>query len=79
MPKLDLIGRASRVGTMKVMAGGAGRFWMMITLAGWALRFIRWLANRNNDVYRQELKPGQKLVVEHSRDPLGHRPRHEPT
>jgi len=79
LPKLDLIGRASRLGTMKLVSGGAGRIWILITLASWVLRLVRWLANRNNDVYRQELKPGQKLVIEHSRDSLGNRPRHEPT
>jgi hypothetical protein len=78
VPKLKLIDRVSRLGTTRVLAGVAGRFWTAVTIAAWIFRLVRWLAGRREHSVRHELKPGDKLVIEHSRDPLGDRPLHDP-
>lgn len=79
MGKSKLIDRGARMGTARILTGGASRFWLIVTAVSWTFRLVRWLASRGEHTYRQELKPGDKLVIEHSRDSLGDRPTHEPT
>lgn len=79
MPKLNLIDRGTRMGTTRVLTGGASRFWLIVTVVAWIFRLVRWIAGRGVHTYRQELKPGDKLVIEHSRESLGDRPVHEPS
>lgn len=77
MPLLKLIDRATKLGTTRVIAGGAGRIWFTITLVGWLFKGVRWLAGRNEMTIREELEPGQTLLIEHSRDPRGDLPSRE--
>ena len=77
MPRLKLIDRATKLGTTRVIAGGAGRIWFTITLVGWLFKLVRWLAGRNEMTVREELTPGETLLIEHSRDPLRDRPSRE--
>ena len=77
MPRLRLIDRTTRLGTTRLLAGGAGRIWFVITAVGWLFKLVRWLAGRNEMTVREELEPGETLLIEHSRDPLGNRPSRE--
>lgn len=77
MPRLNLIDRASRLGTAKLLLGGGGRVWTLVTLVSFMFRFVRWLGSRGVDTIREELRPGETLLIEHSRDPLGTRPTSE--
>lgn len=77
MPRLKLIDRATKLGTTRVLAGGAGRIWFTITMVGWLFKGVRWLAGRNEMTVREELGPGDTLLIEHSREPLGDRPSRE--
>lgn len=77
MPRLKLIDRVTKLGTARVVAGGAGRLWFTITLVGWLFKGVRWLAGRNEMTIREQLEPGETLLIEHSRDPLGDRPSRE--
>lgn len=77
MPQLRLIDRVTRIGTTRVLAGAAGRIWFVITLVGWLFKLVRWIAGRNQMTVREELQPGETLLIEHSRDPLGNRPSSE--
>ena len=77
MPRLKLIDRVTRIGTTRVLAGAAGRIWFVITLVGWLFKVVRWIAGRNQMTVREELQPGETLLIEHSRDPLGDRPSRE--
>ncbi|HUR48643.1 MAG TPA: hypothetical protein VMY88_03800 [Acidimicrobiales bacterium] len=77
MPRLKVIDRVTKLSTTRVLAGGAGRIWFTITLVGWLFKGVRWLAGRNEMTIREELEPGDTLLIEHSRDPLGKRPSRE--
>lgn len=71
---LNLINRASRMGTARLFLGG-GRVWLVVTVVAWIFRFARWLASRGDaDTLREELRPGETLLIEHSRDAMGKRP-----
>lgn len=77
MSRLKVVDRVTKLGTARVVAGGAGRLWFTITLVGWLFKGVRWLAGRNEMKIREELKPGDSLLIDHSRDPLGDRPSRE--
>ena len=74
---MKVVDRATRLGTTRLLAGGAGRIWFVITAVGWLFKLVRWLAGRNEMTIREELEPGETLLIEHSRDPLGGRPSRE--
>lgn len=72
---LNLINRASRFGAARLFLGGGGRIWLVLTLVAWLFRGVRWLSNRGGGAtLREELRPGETLLIEHSRGPLGTRP-----
>ena len=74
MPRLNLINRASRMGVARLMLGG-GRVWLVVTIVAWMFRFVRWLTGRGDQhSLREELRPGETLLIEHSRERLGKRP-----
>lgn len=54
---------------------GGGRIWLVITMVAWLIRGVRWLATRGDVSIREELRPGETLLIEHIDEPLGSRPR----
>ena len=61
----DLLGRARRLAAARAGVGG-GRIWLGLSLALTGLRLLRRMATRAPKVvYREELRPGEQLVVTH--------------
>jgi hypothetical protein len=50
---------------------GASPIWTAAAFAAWMLRRYQRNASRDNVVLREELKPGQSLVITHTTQPHG--------
>ena len=61
----DLLGSARRLAGARAGAAG-GRLWVGVSLALTGLRLLRRMATRTPKVvFREELRPGEQLVVTH--------------
>jgi hypothetical protein len=58
-----------RNGVRKGLMGNS-RLWTVVAVFTGAFRFKQWLNRRETGVvYREELQPGETLVIAHERDP----------
>lgn len=64
---LSLLERAA----LRRRRAGASPIWTAAALAAWMVRRYRRNASRDAVVLREELKPGQSLVVTHTTQPRG--------
>jgi hypothetical protein len=51
---------------------GASRTWFWIAIAAWGLRRVRrWVGSEPELVWRGEVKPGQAIRIDHSKEVYG--------
>lgn len=66
-----LLGRALQKGLL-----GGSRFWTVVGTLGVAMRVLRRITRDEPEVaYREELRPGETIVLSHGREPKASRRR----
>ena len=71
MPRIDVLGRLQSAGIRKGFFG-TSRPWLIVGVTAWAIRRARGLVRREEAVVlREPLRPGESLLITHTREPHG--------